>query len=84
MARLKEKGIDFWKFIKQQDYVGLVEIWIKEDEIKDCKRIYYQNLIDTCNMRLENKIEIRLNEGIMIGSRKGVLVTQEVNCSRKE
>lgn len=41
MAGLKGKGVDFWEFIRHQDYVELMETWITEDEKEDWKKTYH-------------------------------------------
>lgn len=83
VAGLKGKEVDFWEFIRQLDFVGIVETWIREDE----GEVWIKNLPSEFDWHVQYAVREqsrgRGSGGIIIGNRKGVMMTEEVDDGRR-
>lgn len=83
VAELKGKGLDFWEFIRQQDYVGMGETWIREEEGRD----WMKNLPPEFDWHVQYAVREQSrgkgSGGILVGNRKGILMAEEVDVSRR-
>lgn len=52
---MRGKGKDFWDYMNQHDWLGLVEMWMREDEKDDWREISQATLYGMSNMQRENR-----------------------------
>ncbi|TGZ53811.1 hypothetical protein DBV15_10472 [Temnothorax longispinosus] len=80
LEQTEEKRCGLWEFIRQLDFVGIMETWIREDE----GEVWIKNLPSEFDWHVQYAVkEQSRGRGIIVGNRKSVLMTEEVDDGRR-
>jgi len=71
VAGLKKKDRDFWKYIKEFDFISLCETWVEEKDWNKLKGYLPNTHMWECRYAKRDNKKVRAKGGFIIGNKKG-------------